>query len=249
MTILKFTENFMSDTIKYKIGKLYLGNEKNEIRKNVICIYDKNSKNVHIYEDNTINMRKIENVVEKLIELTVLKLKQNYCSDEYVIWDNRGGGKIKVDGIYQTYSDSNQYIELFKFISIKNKGTGIKYELNFMRFFVDSKNRINCILGFPQFDVCKGDINAYGICYPHTFESEVGQLDNIINIMENHYGRKNYCYNPGIEGLESEKDNKGNYIVKDGIEYLNSYAERLAKEFIDFITKNEKYRDKSIEGE
>lgn len=28
MTILKFTENFMSDTIKYKIGKLYLGNEK-----------------------------------------------------------------------------------------------------------------------------------------------------------------------------------------------------------------------------
>lgn len=33
MTILKFTENFMSDTIKYKIGKLYLGNEKNRKRK------------------------------------------------------------------------------------------------------------------------------------------------------------------------------------------------------------------------
>ena len=126
---------------------------------------------------------------------------------------------------------------------------GNKYELNFMRFFVDINNRINCILGCTQFDRSIGNyVNENGICYPHTPDSEKGQLKNIISVTETNFGIKNYCYNPNIENLKFQKNDKGNYIVEDGKEYLKSYAERLANEFIDFVKINEEYSGKSSEG-
>ena len=172
-------------------------------------------------------------------------------------------GKIsiprKCEDTLKKYKEYLEKVRLYVYIPLMINGN--KYELNFMRFFIED-NRIHCILSCPQFDRCIGTyVNENGICYPHTPDSEKGQLKNIISVTETHFGMNNYCYNPTIDELdftrikfkengngEYETDKNGNYIIEDGKEYLKSYAERLADEFIDFVKINEEYSGKYSEG-
>ena len=93
--------------------------------------------------------------------------------DKWYVFEN-SDGTLKCSNAEYDFKN----VLLYKYIALRKNG--IAYELNFMRFFIDEENRINCILGRPQFDRCIGNcVNRKGICYPHTPDSEKGQLKNI----------------------------------------------------------------------
>lgn len=96
-----------------------------------------------------------------------------------------GGGNGKLQG-------------LFKYILVKKNG--IQYELNFMRFFIDTENNVNCILKAIQFDRCVGEYvnKCDGICYPGTSK---WQTDEELKSMLNQREGKSFCYNPDVSFL------------------------------------------------
>lgn len=251
---------------KFKPGNLYVSSIKNKVDDS-ICIYDneigESPQNVHIIPKEEKVLKSLNTIIGNLKELTIDQLvehlncekidteedfikKKQEKDNKCYIWGGNNG-KISVPSkCADTLKEYLKKVRLYMYIPLMINGN--KYELNFMRFFIED-NRIHCILSCPQFDRCLGTyVNENGICYPHTADSEVGQLENIIAVAENYFGIKNYCYNPNIENIKFQKDDKGNYIVEDGNEYLKSYTERLANEFIDFVKINEKYSGKSSEG-
>ena len=247
---------------QYGIGCV-LGPDNCLIDKNPITVYDDDTQNVHLVPQNEDALNKANVIISELRKSTLKLLEENIkmiCNsykickkEEFYNTLNLKDDKWYVFGSnYETLKCSDveydfKNVFLYKYIALRKNG--ITYELNFMRFFIDEENRINCILGRPQFDRCIGNyVNRKGICYPHTPDSEKGQLKNIISVTETHFGMNNYCYNPNIENIKFQKNDKGNYIVEDGNEYLKSYAERLANEFIDFVKINEEYSGKYSEG-
>lgn len=94
------------------------------------------------------------------------------------------------------------------------------YNINFMRFYIDKDNKVNCIFKQIQFDrTNKENINEDGICYPKTYQNHVNKLDKLI---QDNKG-KNFCYNPPV--------------AYDDIE-------GIVKEFVKFVKKCEKYDTK-----
>lgn len=251
-------DGYIEDTVqnkKYKVGDLYITkvDEEHKQKKDITCIFDFDKRNVHLYLDNYKNneevINKLESVIyelqNKIINLINNSLREMFREDGYKTYTpNRkdAGHMIWPDGQFIRYKNGdNKTVTLYKYISITiNK---ISYELSYSRFFIDEDNRINCILCCPQFDRCTTKyVNSDGICYPHTPDSEKGQLKNIISVTETHFGMNNYCYNPGIEGLCIEK-----LSAEDGSAYFKYYACLLAEEFIEFINENESINVKNKE--
>lgn len=97
------------------------------------------------------------------------------------------------------------------------------YNINFMRFYIDKDNKVNCIFKQIQFDrTNKQYVNGDGICYPKTYQNHVNKLDKLI---QDNKG-KNFCYNPPVayEAKEAEK--------------------AIVKEFVKFVKKCEEYDTK-----
>lgn len=226
-----------------------------------ICIYDneirKSSQNVHIIPKEEKVLKSLNTIIGNLKELTIHQLvehlncekidteedfikKKQEKDNKCYIWDGNNG-KISIPSeCADTLKEYLEKVRLYMYIPLMINGN--KYELNFMRFFIED-NRIHCILSCPQFDRCIGTyVNENGICYPHTPDSEKGQLKNIISVTETHFGMNNYCYNPGIEGLCIEK-----LSAEDGSAYFKDYACLLAEEFIEFINENESINVKNKE--
>ena len=100
------------------------------------------------------------------------------------------------------------------------------YNINFMRFYIDKDNKVNCIFKQIQFDrTNKENINEDGICYPKTYQNHVNKLDKLI---QDNKG-KNFCYNPPVayEAKEAEKA-----------------VEAIVEKFVEFVKKCEEYDTK-----
>lgn len=94
------------------------------------------------------------------------------------------------------------------------------YNINFMRFYIDKDNKVNCIFKQIQFDrTNRRNVNEDGICYPKTYQNHVNKLDKLI---QDNKG-KNFCYNPPV--------------AYDDIE-------GIVKEFVRFVKKCEGYDTK-----
>lgn len=94
------------------------------------------------------------------------------------------------------------------------------YNINFMRFYIDKDNKVNCIFKQIQFDrTNRRNVNEDGICYPKTYQNHVNKLDKLI---QDNKG-KNFCFNPSV--------------AYDDIE-------GIVKEFVKFVKKCEKYDTK-----
>lgn len=213
---------------EYKQGSLYLCNNKKEsvLEENAYTIFDDESNNVHLFSSDFDSMQEANEIMSKLEKRVKCFIE---CSDTGLNIDSTKPTMRIAQKEKDRFSDKFKSIGYFHYISIKIDET--IYNLNFMRFYIDEDNKINCILGCPQFDRCIGKyVNKNGICYPHTADSEVDQLENIIVSMKKD-GIKNYCYNPGIEELHFEKAADSDYIIY--------YAFLLAQEFMEFIIENE----------
>lgn len=175
---------------QYGIGCV-LGPDNCLIDKNPITVYDDDTQNVHLVPQNEDALNKANVIISELRKSTLKLLEENIkmicnsykiCKKEefyntlnlkddkwYVFGSNYG--TLKCSDVEYDFKN----VFLYKYIALRKNG--ITYELNFMRFFIDEENRINCILGRPQFDRCIGNyVNRKGICYPHTPDSEKGQL-------------------------------------------------------------------------
>lgn len=100
------------------------------------------------------------------------------------------------------------------------------YNINFMRFYIDKDNKVNCIFKQIQFDrTNRRNVNEDGICYPKTYQNHVNKLDKLI---QDNKG-KNFCYNPPVayEAKEAEKA-----------------VEEIVKKFVEFVKKCEEYDTK-----
>ena len=85
--------------------------------------------------------------------------------------NNNRGGELKYNN--KIVSKLYRYITAYK--------NGVIYELNFMRYFCDKGNRVNCIINAIQYDrivksnsikLFKKTINYDGMKYPRTYENQ-----------------------------------------------------------------------------
>lgn len=222
---------------KFLCGKLYLkefGNKElkvfneNEFR----TIFDTCSNNFHLFpcnrdEDDRIGeivKNRITDVIgelEKKHNVEILQTKketsdrlQNVENDKILVYTNNRNGTLK----YQ----KNTVSRIYRFITAYKNG--VKYELNFMRFFIDKGSSVNCILNSLQFDRVLGNdlkslpdtsLNKGKICYPESYEDlELEQLGQVLKKQEN------FCFNPKVR-FENEPGS-------------------IADEFISFINQCEK---------
>lgn len=222
-------------------GKLYEGSTAKEIK--CISIFDKGSCNFHLCPDDyemtcsiseEIGKKRLAvlGALEELSDSGGIKAldtkgefkdeikKQETKSDNIIYISGKSNDKGGA-GQRGNIKDREEFGHLFHFISASKNG--IKYELNFMRFFVDNTNEYNnvdCILKAIQFDRCIGesvnhDQSVEGgcdICYPHCFCS---QTDDELECMLKRREGKSFCFNPRLD--------------------FNDDAMAIAKEFIRFI--------------
>lgn len=204
----------------FAVGNLYLSQPLlNPIpfEKEEGTLYDKESKNFHLYpEDKGLRKELSEkvgelrkNIVEKLYEKydkeivvpntqsefkKLVELDEN--KDKIIIYKNNNG-RVK-------NSENNA---LYKYIgACKN---GILYELSFMRFYISSDRKINCILNCIQFDRAIGteDITRRcvnknnGICYPTAYTNHlIGTLQKKLEQNK----EKSFFYNPPCDFEDAE---------------------------------------------
>lgn len=210
----------------FSSGKLYVGDTSEEIE--CVSIFDKETYNFYLcpqIERNDIAVEigeKRKAVIESLknLDSVIVSDKEISGNEKDVIYINAG------EGSRGSHRSCKELGGLFKFISAKKNN--IKYELNFMRFFVDGTangfNRVNCILKSLQFDRCvgitcnrtvKGDCD---ICYPLCFCSHTD--DELEKLLDTRAGQS-FCFNPKIE--------------------FDDDAEKIAEEFVRFINISDAY--------
>ena len=115
---------------------------------------------------------------------------------------------IYISGNSDGYGDGslggNEFKNLYRYILVMKNNR--KYELNFMRFFIDKENKVNCILKAIQFDQCMDDRKLSGVnydkgkckvCYPTSRQSQVSRRDKIIE-KNSKESLKRFCYNPAV---------------------------------------------------
>lgn len=212
----------------YGVGELYVyetlkcarRNDKGEEGK--AKIFDTDSYNFHLYpEDKEITIqigKEIKNLREKVMDCLI---KEKGCEEvpgdtipeENMIYISKGAGSRGGNG---------EFHGLYKFILAKKNNR--KYELNFMRFFIDRENKVNCILKAIQFDRCMGEYvnksieGCCDICYPKT--SEAQSEEDLKYILKNRKG-ESFCYNPPISFYDT--------------------ADNIAETFIRFINDCDKW--------
>lgn len=100
------------------------------------------------------------------------------------------------------------------------------YNINFMRFYIDKDNKVNCIFKQIQFDRTNIQyVNEYGICYPKTYQNHINKLDKLI---QDNKG-KNFCYNPPVayEAKEAEKA-----IVKEFVKFVKNVRNMIQNSIV-----------------
>ena len=133
-------------------------------------------------------------------------------------------GEITGEGCGKINRNNKVTRGLYKYLPFYFNGK--IYNINFMRFYIDKDNKVNCIFKQIQFDrTMKKYVNEDGICYPKTYENHVNKLDKLI---QDNKG-KNFCYNPPVayEAKEAEKA-----------------VEEIVKKFVEFVKKCEEYDTK-----
>lgn len=193
----------------YASGNLYEGNTENNIDKR-ISIFDKNTYNFHLCSEDKEIANKIRDEIGSLREKVMdCLIKEKGCeevsghtipkekNEENMIYISKGAG---------SGGGTRELNGLFKFIlAMKN---GVIYELNFMRFFIDRENKVNCILKAIQFDRCMGEFvnksieGCCDICYPKTNEA---QSEKELNEIQEERKEKSFCYNPDVSFFDGAK--------------------------------------------
>ena len=228
--MIKNSEKCIDDKGAYKCGELYESEVKEENRIPVAIFFDENTYNYHLFPYDQENLsgsvdrmkriaKEIEELRSKVVEELIKKIPNNYV----IIPGAGSGGDIKK--LNKTYYSSEGANHLYRYILVKKKD--IKYELNFMRFFISKDNKVHCILKAIQFDRCmltsvNCDKGECRVCYPTSYQSQAARRDKIIekNSKEN---LKSFCYNPDV----SFSDN----------------AELIADAFIKFIKKCDEWNN------
>ncbi len=223
----------------YGVGELYVYETLKCAREDA-KIFDTDRYNFHLYPEDKTVMKKIADEVNDIRNEVIKRLKeQGACvnrhefdkhhKDDDTIYVSaeideknevvarRGCG---ANGNIQELS--GEYNQLYRFIAARKKD--ILYELNFMRFFIDRENKVNCILKAIQFDRCmKESVNqsvkgGCDICYPNT--SEAQSEEDLKYILKNRKG-ESFCYNPPVSFYDT--------------------ADNIAEAFIDFINECDKW--------
>ncbi len=154
-------------------------------------------------------------------ECTKLQMSKNY-KNKMIIDEIKG--KKKGEGCGKINGKNKAMRGLYKYLPFYYNGK--IYNINFMRFYIDKDNKVNCIFNQIQFDrTNKENINEDGICYPKTYQNHVNKLDKLI---QDNKG-KNFCYNPPVayEAKEAEKA-----------------VEAIVEKFVEFVKKCEEYDTK-----
>lgn len=209
-------------------------------------VYDTKTKNFHIFPSDL----KIADTIsesEKKLRLDVYNYFIEYCNNNKETFDVFKSNTSKPREKLQLSKEDN-YKNKMVIDEIKGKKTGEGsgngklsqvtrglykylpfyyngkiYNINFMRFYIDKDNKVNCIFKQIQFDrTNKENINEDGICYPRTYQNHVNKLDKLI---QDNKG-KNFCYNPPVayEAKEAEK--------------------AIVEKFVEFVKKCEEYDTK-----
>lgn len=196
----------------YGVGRLFsIDGEIEYAKGDDVKILDVKSYNFHLYPEDKDQRDNIKNAIDN---------KRKEIKDEL--------GKLvkdKKEISIRSCAGSPHHEELKLFSYIKATKENIKYELNFMRFYIDveeNNKKVNCILEEIQFDRCIGDYvnknkidNKCDICYPMTRNPQSEQ--ELKNILENCRKGKSFCYNPAVS--------------------FSDDAEKIAKKFIEFIDR------------
>lgn len=213
-------------------GKLYVENTSKEIE--CVNIFDRKSYNFHLCPKSE---RERTEIAEKIKEkrTAVIESLKNLDSERVnIVMSDQGTLENEKDIIYIDPGEGERgnirgYREgggLFRYIAAKKNN--IKYELNFMRFFVDGIGtgfkRVNCILKALQFDRCIGRYcnrfqdDGCEICYPFCFCSQTDdELERLLNTREG----QSFCFNPSIR--------------------FNDDASEIAEAFVHFINTSDAY--------
>jgi hypothetical protein len=144
--------------------------------------------------------------------------KENYKNKMII---DKIRGKETGEGCGKINGKNKAMRGLYKYLPFYYNGK--IYNINFMRFYIDKDNKVNCIFKQIQFDrTNKENINEDGICYPRTYQNHVNKLDKLI---QDNKG-KNFCYNPPVayEAKEAEK--------------------AIVEKFVEFVKKCEEYDTK-----
>lgn len=218
----------------FTAGKLYEGNPYNEIeRADSGRIFDEKSYNFHLYPAGSLQTHKREIASEIKEKRSDVIEALRALSPANVAIETDGGRAVpdmNADTIYISRGEGSrggngELGGLFKYIAARKNS--IKYELNFMRFYVDASDKdvktVNCILKAVQFDRCMGEYvnqseKGCDVCYPDSFHA---QSDEELKRTLKRRAGKSFCYNP-----------------KCG---FDDTAERIAEEFIKFINTSDTY--------
>ena len=217
--MLEKNEEKIRELSHYESGKLYKFNsskQKLEEIENRISIFDTNSYNFHLCPPEGECQDIIDCIKDKRSK--IIDFLKNNPSIEMIKGSDPSKAEDKKDIIYVItgagkIGGRNEFKGLFKYILAKKNC--IKYELNFMRFFIEDK-KVNCILKAIQFDRCIGAaVNMGGICYPKsTIEEETEILkkhkEKKFNVEEFKSG-KSFCFNPSVS-YDSENEIAGAFI-------------------------------------
>ena len=157
---------------------------------------------------------------DKLTKLQMSK-EENY-KNKMIIDEIKG--EITGEGCGKINRNNKVTRGLYKYLPFYFNGK--IYNINFMRFYIDKDNKVNCIFKQIQFDrTMKKYVNEDGICYPKTYENHVNKLDKLI---QDNKG-KNFCYNPPV-AYEAKEDEKA--------------VEAIVEKFVEFVKKCEEYDTK-----
>ena len=226
----------------YGVGELYVYETLKCARRNdkgkegKAKIFDTDSYNFHLYpEDGAIASQIAEEIREK--RLAVIKefekMEESKITTLQTIAkfnaENKIHGKIYISGKSdgkggdgQKGGNEPEFNQLYRYIVAEKNN--VLYELNFMRFFIDRENKVNCILKAIQFDRCMGEFvnksieGCCDICYPKT--SEAQSEEDLKYILKNRKG-ESFCYNPPISFYDT--------------------ADNIAETFIRFINDCDKW--------
>lgn len=231
----------------YKPGQLYYGSIDNKIdcymgtkesQKSTApgtgVIFDVDTYNFHMIPDNVI----LSQIISDLLKIRRQSLVQCWNDNNYFetlsglklmsSWGS--GGNIK-NICANTEKYNNKNCHLFHFLLFKKDDK--YYFINLMRFFVDEKKQINCILACLQFDCCYGTSNVnegkkkkgekkgpVEICFPTNYEVSVSINKNTKKYNIHPNSRKNFSYNPDIAFDSEPKE-----IIKAFLRFVQEVEE------------------------
>lgn len=201
------------------VGKYISLTEK--IRKQIIDVLKRQMNAKEISHDEYLDFTKIKEYEEDRIYIygkggktgTFSKLGTKKNDDE---------NQKNIKAIYREYG----YNAIFRYIPCIVNGR--YYTINFMRFYVDTVGKINCIYQKLQFDYSEcAYVNKNAIAYPDTYRGMT--IDRIDQLAKN---EKSFCFNPKLEC-----DEANSVDIAELFEVFHTKTERIKKKGKLYITK------------